>query len=288
MGLDPFLLVALAVGFVVGRVAPPRGPWPRRAGLLVVFALLVLLGTSLGQASNAALLTAAPVGVAFALLLLGFTAAIALALQPRAQPSGTLASSTASSPLLGGVFALAVVAGFSLSRASDVDLSGFIEPTLWILVGVVAYDLRWTGRSLLRWWAPLTAAVVGAVAAALVVWAVFAIPLPVALAAGSGFGFYSLAGPLVAARAGAALGFVAFLANFLRENLVMITSPWSGARLRGEGLAALGGATAMDTTLYFVTRYGDPEAGSLALATGLVLTVAASVALPLLLALPGA
>jgi uncharacterized membrane protein YbjE (DUF340 family) len=42
----------------------------------------------------------------------------------------------------------------------------------------------------------------------------------------------------------------------------------------------------MDTTLFFVTRYGESEAASLSLATGLVLTVAASLLLPVLLALP--
>jgi uncharacterized membrane protein YbjE (DUF340 family) len=42
----------------------------------------------------------------------------------------------------------------------------------------------------------------------------------------------------------------------------------------------------MDTTLYFVTRYGDRDAGSLALASGLILTVAASLIVPLVLAFP--
>ncbi|HLY77012.1 MAG TPA: hypothetical protein VKT21_03935 [Thermoplasmata archaeon] len=40
----------------------------------------------------------------------------------------------------------------------------------------------------------------------------------------------------------------------------------------------------MDTTLYFVTAYGDAEAGSMALASGLALTVIASLAVPLVLA----
>jgi uncharacterized membrane protein YbjE (DUF340 family) len=42
----------------------------------------------------------------------------------------------------------------------------------------------------------------------------------------------------------------------------------------------------MDTTLYFVTRYGDRNAGGLALASGLILTVAASLVLPFVLAFP--
>jgi len=56
--------------------------------------------------------------------------------------------------------------------------------------------------------------------------------------------------------------------------------------MRGEGLTAMGGATAMDTTLWFVVRYGDPDSGGLALTSGLVLSVLASLLLPLVLALP--
>jgi uncharacterized membrane protein YbjE (DUF340 family) len=64
----------------------------------------------------------------------------------------------------------------------------------------------------------------------------------------------------------------------------MLLSPLLGRRLRGEGLASLGGATSMDTTLYFVVGYGDADAGSLALASGLVLTLLASLVLPAILA----
>jgi uncharacterized membrane protein YbjE (DUF340 family) len=135
-------------------------------------------------------------------------------------------------------------------------------------------------------WVPLTAAVVGALVAGTLFALVSGTSLPVALGTTLAFGFYTLAGPLVLARAGALLGLLAFLTNFLRENLTMVLSPVVGRRLRGEGLAALGGATSMDTTLFFVTRYGDRDAGSLALANGLVLTVAASLVVPLVLALP--
>ncbi len=66
----------------------------------------------------------------------------------------------------------------------------------------------------------------------------------------------------------------------------MLLAPVIGRRLRGEGLTAMGGATSMDTTLYFVVRFGDAEAASIALTSGLILTVLASLLVPLLLALP--
>jgi uncharacterized membrane protein YbjE (DUF340 family) len=124
---------------------------------------------------------------------------------------------------------------------------------------------------------------VGASVTALVWVGLTGVSPPVAFATTFAFGFYSLAGPLVTAQAGVTLGIVAFLTNFLRENLTMIAAPSTGPTVRAEGLAAMGGATAMDTTLYFVVRYGDPEGAGLALATGLTLTLVASLLLPLFL-----
>ena len=288
MGIDPFLFAAFAAGLIAGRVLPARGAWPRRATFLVVLVLVGLLGGSLAPVPDASLLAAIPVGVAFASLLIGTTAAFAFALRPTVPTRGPGPSLPRPPMWLGLVFLGALGLGYAFGRISDLDPSSALEPTLWVLVAVVAYDLRWTMSALRRWWAPLAAALAGAVVSAVGMVVVFQMASPVALATSFGFGFYSLAGPLVDARAGATLGFVAFLANFLRENLTMVTSPWLGRYLRGEGLCALGGATSMDTTLYFVTRYGDPDAGSLAVATGLILTVAASVAIPVLLAISGA
>jgi uncharacterized membrane protein YbjE (DUF340 family) len=100
-----------------------------------------------------------------------------------------------------------------------------------------------------------------------------------------GFGWYSLDGPLVTASLGAALGLIAFLTNFLRENLTMLIAPVLGRRFGGETLTAMGGATSMDTTLFFVVRYGDRDAASMALASGLILTVSASLVVPAFLVL---
>ncbi len=151
------------------------------------------------------------------------------------------------------------------------------------MLALVAFDLNWSREGLRRLWVPLTAAVGGVVAAAAVFSAVGLLPSRIAFATGLGFGWYTLTGALVAANAGASFGFLAFLTNFLRENLTMVTSPWAGPVLGGEGMTAVGGATSMDTTLYFITRFADRDAGSLALSSGLILTIAASVLVPLAL-----
>ena len=65
----------------------------------------------------------------------------------------------------------------------------------------------------------------------------------------------------------------------------MLAAPLAGRRVGADGLSALGGASSMDTNLFLISRYGAPNAGGLALATGLIFTILASLLLPALLAL---
>ena len=288
MAFDPFLYVAFLIGLVAGRLIHRRSPWVARALILTVIVLVGLLGASLRDVALGALAEMIPVALGFAALVLGLTAGIVLILGRVHTPAPATLSSTETKEKfpLSLVLVAAVVAGFGVGRLVAIPAGTAIEGTLYILLALVAFDLPLSWKGLGSVWVPLTSAVVGALVAGFVFAAVSGVALPIAMATVLAFGWYTLAGPLVLARAGALLGLLAFLTNFLRENLTMVFSPIVGRRLRGEGLTALGGATAMDTTLYFVTRYGDRNAGSLALASGLVLTVAASLILPLVLALP--
>jgi len=287
VAIDPFLYVAFALGFVVGRFYPSKGPWPARVVLGVVVVLLALLGSVLAATDPGALWAAIPVALALVALVLGFTALIAYALRPHTRGADPRAVA-APSLWIGPTFIGALLGGFVLGRWAGPVLAGWIEPTLYVLLALVGFDLRWSTQALRRAWVPLVSAIGGATVAATIAVVAIGLTVPIAFGTTLGFGFYSFAGPFLADRIGATAGFVAFLTNFLRENLTMVSSPYVGRALRGEGLAALGGATAMDTTLYFVTRYGDPDAGSLALSTGLVLTIGATLALPLVLGLAGA
>jgi uncharacterized membrane protein YbjE (DUF340 family) len=283
---DPFFYVAFAIGFVAGRFVRVPGPWVGRATLATIVVLVGLLGASLAGVPLLALAETLPVAVGFALLLLALTAAASLLLArhesrpPTTAPPGDGGRLPISLALLGSL-----LVGFVLGHVVGLPLSAGIPWALYALLALVAFGLHVSAESVRRAWIPILAAGSGAVAAALVVSVVLGTALPESLATSLAFGWYTLAGPLVAERAGPALGLLAFLTNYLREDLTMLLSPVIGRRLRGEGLAALGGATSMDTTLYFVTQYGDAEAGGLALASGLVLTVAASLLLPLVLAL---
>lgn len=288
MEFDPFLYIAFAIGFVAGRLIPTRSPWVARATRATVVVLVGLLGASLDAVPALALLETIPLAVAFAVAILGLTGGIYLLLTrwaPDPTPAGPEGGSRERLPF-SLVLLASLLVGYGLGRVVPLPAASAIPWVLYVLLALVGFDITLELSALRGVWKPLAAASVAAVVAAALF--VFADRLAVgaALATSLGFGFYSLAGPLVASRAGAVLGLLAFLTNFLREDLTMLLSPFLGRRLRGAGLAALGGATSMDTTLYFVTRYGDRDAASLALANGLVLTIAATLLLPAVLALP--
>jgi uncharacterized membrane protein YbjE (DUF340 family) len=102
---------------------------------------------------------------------------------------------------------------------------------------------------------------------------------PVAPAAAAGFGWYSLAGPLVTQSMGAEAGAVAFLANLMRELVALLVIPIVVAhRPAGPALgAAIAGAPAMDTALPFLARYGGGEAALVGLVSGAAVSVLAPV-----------
>jgi uncharacterized membrane protein YbjE (DUF340 family) len=284
---DPFLYLAFGLGLLAGWAVRPRSAWVGRATLATVGVLLALLGASLSGLSAASLELGIPVGLGFAALVLGLTVAVYLAIgrYVAIDPSRVAPAEVPRSPYgpTAGLLA-ALVVGFVLGRLVSVPAGAAIPFALYALLFLVAFDLRLTPAGLGRVWAPLSAAVAGGLLGGILFALVSRISLVVSLSSSLAFGWYSLAGPLVEARAGALLGLVAFLTNFLREDLTMLLAPALGRRVRGGGLAAMGGATSMDTTLYFITRYGDRESANIALATGLILTVSASLLLPALLA----
>lgn len=286
MLVDPFLYLAFAAGWTLGRLFPYRGPWASRATLASVGLLLALLGASFRDVTPGELAGVLPYAAAFVLIVLVATALFARLFRRRGQALGAPTTGPRPERLPTSLlFLAALLVGAGVGRAVSVPTAQLIPWALYALLALVAFglDLRWA--PLQRAWVPILASVLGAVVAGGVFALLTPLGAPSSLATALAFGWYSLAAPLVAARMGATLGLFAFLANFLRESLTILLAPRLGPTLGGEGLASLGGATAMDTTLYFVVRYGDPEAGSLALASGLVLTAAASLVVPLALAL---
>lgn len=102
-------------------------------------------------------------------------------------------------------------------------------------------------------------------------------------AIGAGFGWYSLSAILIDQMYNAQTGTIAFLANVFREILAILLIPIIAAKIGKVTSVAPGGATAMDTTLPFVTKAAGPEAGLIAFISGAILTGLVPILVPLLI-----
>jgi uncharacterized membrane protein YbjE (DUF340 family) len=90
----------------------------------------------------------------------------------------------------------------------------------------------------------------------------------------AGYGWYTLAGPLAGQLFGLEWGALGFAVNFLRE-LFTIAFTSLVARLDKYAPIAMGGATAMDTTLPIIVRYCGQDTLLTAFSSGFILTMAA-------------
>jgi len=90
----------------------------------------------------------------------------------------------------------------------------------------------------------------------------------------AGYGWYTLAGPLVGKLFDAQWGTLGFAVNFLRE-LVTIATISLTARIDKYAPIALGGATTMDTTLPVIIRYCGSDSLMAAFSSGFTLSIIA-------------
>jgi uncharacterized membrane protein YbjE (DUF340 family) len=95
-----------------------------------------------------------------------------------------------------------------------------------------------------------------------------------AVAISAGYGWYTLAAPLIGQLFGAELGTLAFAANFLRELLTITTIPLM-VKFDRYAPVASGGATTMDTTLPVIMHYCGGDMLITAFSNGLALTLTA-------------
>jgi len=99
-----------------------------------------------------------------------------------------------------------------------------------------------------------------------------------AMAVSAGFGWYTLAGPLVGQLLGAEWGALGFVVNFLRELLTILTVSLTSKGGKNVPVA-VGGATTMDTTLPVIVRYSGSEALITSFSSGFVLSLVAPFAI---------
>ena len=98
------------------------------------------------------------------------------------------------------------------------------------------------------------------------------------MAVSAGFGWYTLAGPLVGQLLGAEWGALGFVVNFLRELLTIMTVSMTSKAGKYVPVA-FGGATTMDTTLPVIVRYSGTEALITAFSSGFALSIMAPFAI---------
>jgi len=95
-----------------------------------------------------------------------------------------------------------------------------------------------------------------------------------AMAVSSGFGWYTLSGPMMGQLLGPKWGTLGFTANFFRELITITTVPLM-VKLDRYAPVASGGGTTMDTTLGVIVRYCGKDVLIVAFSNGLILSIIA-------------
>ncbi len=105
------------------------------------------------------------------------------------------------------------------------------------------------------------------------------------MAVSAGYGWYTLAGPMMAQLFGAEWGALGFTVNFLRE-LLTITTISLTVKIDKYAPIASGGATTMDTTLPIIMRYCGSDTLITAFSSGFILSIMAPFTITAIAALP--
>lgn len=114
----------------------------------------------------------------------------------------------------------------------------------------------------------------GSVLGGIVSGLVLGIDVVATAAVSAGYGWYTLAGPLVRQFFGAEWGTLGFVVNFLRELLTIISISLL-IRIDKSAPIAAGGATTMDTTLPVIVQYCGSDALITAFSSGFTLSLIA-------------
>ncbi len=272
-GLLP-IYAMLTLGYSAGRVRrTDAARYVQIATLVLLFSVGVEASPALRAGAARLLGISAALGLSTGLA----SAALVWSISGRSEPIEASGSYGALGWTLATVSAVAL--GVLLSGRVP-WASGLLMPSLYLLILLVGVDLAsgWSPRELFRaaaksLWIPAAAAA-ASLSSGWVLGSALGIGPRLSLAASAGFGWYSLAGPLMAASAGPQAGALGFFSNLMREISTVVLAP-AVARLGPEALAAMGGATAMDTTLGPISVAGGRRATVHAIVTGSLLTLVA-------------
>lgn len=305
----------VVVGAVIGSQCSKRGvelPWLGKFQFVALMILIVTLGIKLG-ANDEVIGSLGQIGLAAFVItvmaMLGSLAAVyllrrfVLKLDRYGRPAGT-ADADESSGEAGKAdngttkwIVMAVVGGmlvgYFLLPDSMVGLCGtVIDFGLYLLLFLVGMDMGKQGTML----ADIKAAgfkvllvpaatVVGTFACAALAGLVLPTGAKDAVAASAGFGWYSLA-PTLLQSYSLTISATAFLSNVMREIFSIIFVPVVARKIGYVECTALCGATAMDTLLPVVVGATHERITIYSFVTGVILSLAVPVLIPMIIALP--
>ncbi|SDV51651.1 LysO family transporter [Chitinasiproducens palmae] len=292
------IVVALLLGAICGRVAPPALRRTLSRALAPLIAVLLFVAGAMFGDVFASPVVVPTLGLALcyaagATLTSYFVIALSVRRSASSQPVAARPAGRGGwhalrecATALGLVAAGALLQGLPATRA----LTGYLprlDHLVWLLVALVGIDLvrlplagAW--RSPIVWVTPLLAAAASLLGGALAAWLVGERTI-VGLALASGFGWFSMSGALVASRLGEAYGAIALSTDLFRELLAIVLLYSSGTR-RPAACVAAAGATALDSTLPIIRQTCAPEILPLALFSGFVLSLLAPVLMAAFLA----
>ncbi len=193
--------------------------------------------------------------------------------------------------LLVGTVVLGVLTGLFLDIATwQVQLDIVNEYLLYLLVFIVGIDL---GRNKEVWYrikdmgikillAPFLV-ILGTLFGAMVISLFVSTNLMETMAISAGFGWYSMSAVLLRNLATTEIGAIAFLSNLFRELLTIILLPFIVHHFGKFPAMAPGGATSMDTTLPFVSRYAGKDIALIGFISGVTLTLVSPFLISLLI-----
>lgn len=125
---------------------------------------------------------------------------------------------------------------------------------------------------------------IGSIVGAIVFGSFAGIGLKESSAVGAGFGWYTLSAIMLADYS-TELSAIAFLSNVIREVMAIVLIPFIAKYIGYYEAIAPSGATAMDTTLPIITRYTDSKTAVAAFVSGVVLSAAVPIIVPIIIGL---
>ncbi len=185
------------------------------------------------------------------------------------------------------IILISLLVGFLAGKLLPVDTGEIYEIALYFLIFIVGLDmglegiknLKKAGRaSLIIPLLTLVGAILGGILGAFIL----GIPLKWAMAVTAGCGWYTFTGPIIA-QYSPLYGTIGFLANLLREMVMVLAYPIGVRRIPSNILVSLGGASTMDSTLGIVKKYGTPENVLVSFIHGFIVTSAVMFLVPLIL-----